>query len=95
VARCRPRQPPPARPPNKTLETFIDALRWNPANADAWAELLDYASAAPDIPTLVEMFARAPLEVRTRLLRQLLTLSRGQDRLGSARRRASACEPNC
>ena len=28
------------------------------------------------------MFARAPLEVRTRLLRQLLTLSRGQHRLG-------------
>jgi hypothetical protein len=31
---------------------------------------------------LVELFWRAPFEVRPRLLRQLLTLSRGRDRLG-------------
>jgi len=67
---------------DKTLEAFIEALQWNLANADAWAELLDYASAAPDIQTLVALFARAPFGVRPRLLRQLLTLSRGRDRLG-------------
>ena len=40
---------------DKTLEAFIEALRWNLASADAGAELLDYASAAPDIPTLVAL----------------------------------------
>ena len=60
----------------KTPKAFIEALQWNLASADAWAELLDYASAVPDIPTLVALFARAPSGVRPRLLRQLLTLSR-------------------
>jgi hypothetical protein len=35
-----------------------------------------------DIPTLVALLERAPSGVRPRLLRQLLTLSRGRDRLG-------------
>jgi hypothetical protein len=73
---------------DETLEAFIEALRWHRANADAWADLLDYASAAPDIPTLVALFARAPLEVRPRLLRRLLSMSRGRDRLGRLSPRA-------
>jgi len=65
-----------------TLEAFVEALRWDRANADAWAEFLDYASSAPHVPTLVALFERVPPAWRPPILRQLITLSRGQDRLG-------------
>ncbi len=67
-----------------TPRAWGDYAGWNLASADAWAGLLDYASAALDIPTLVALFERAPSGVRPRLPRQLLTLSRGRDRLGLA-----------
>ena len=47
------------------------ALRWDLGNADAWAEFLDYASAVPDIPSMVALFARASFGVGPRLLRRL------------------------
>jgi tetratricopeptide (TPR) repeat protein len=65
-----------------TLAAFVEALRWDRANADAWCELLDMSATAPHIPTLVALFVRIPLKTRPLAARQLLTLSRGQDRLG-------------
>jgi hypothetical protein len=80
---------------DKDVRAFIEALQWNLASADAWAELLDYAPGGPGHPDTGGP-VRGPFGVRPRLLRQLLTVPRGRDRLaGSARRRVSACEPNC
>ena len=64
------------------LKAIIEALHWDHYNTDAWVELVDYASAAPHVPTLVAMFARVPVSARPPVLRRLITTSRGQDRLG-------------
>lgn len=65
-----------------TLQAFIEALYWNRSNADAWAELVDYASAAPHLPTLIGIYARIPFSIRPRVLPFFLTMSHGQDQLG-------------
>ena len=65
------------------LRAAVEALYWNIANAGAWHELIARAAAAPQVPTLVTLFARVPRAVRPPVLRQLLTISRGQDRLGN------------
>jgi len=65
-----------------TLQAFIEALYWNRSNADAWAELVDYASAAPHLPTLIGIYARIPFSIRPRVLPVLLTMSHGHDQLG-------------
>lgn len=65
-----------------TLHAFIEALYWDRSNSDAWRGLLDMASAAPHAPTLIGLFARVPFEIRPGVLRQLLAMSYGRDRLG-------------
>ena len=67
---------------NATLSAFIEALHWWPGNADAWLEFLDYASAAPHVRTLRDLFARVPLPVRPPVLALLTRMCHGQDRLG-------------
>ena len=73
-----------------TLTAFIEALHWDRANADAWCGLLERASAAPHIPTLLALFTRIPVKTRPRPVRQLLSLSKGQDRLGNMSATAGA-----
>jgi tetratricopeptide (TPR) repeat protein len=65
-----------------TLHAFVEALYWERGNVDAWCELVDLASAAPHVPTLIELVARVPFESRPSVLNQLLTMSYGRDRLG-------------
>lgn len=68
---------------DETLHAFIEALYWERGNVDAWRELLDIASAAPHVPTLIGIVARVPFESRPSVLNQLLTMSYGRDRLGN------------
>jgi len=67
---------------DETLEAAVEALHWNRANEDAWSELIDMASAAPHVPTLMALFERVPADCRLPVLRQLISLSRGHDRRG-------------
>lgn len=64
------------------LHAFIEALYWERGNVEAWCELVDLASAAPHVPTLIALVARAPFESRPCVLNQFLTMSYGRDRLG-------------
>lgn len=64
------------------LTALVEALYWGRGNADAWWELLDLASAAPHVPTLLALFARVLLEVRPRVLDVLVSMSHGHDRMG-------------
>jgi tetratricopeptide (TPR) repeat protein len=64
------------------LAAYVEALFWDRRNAEAWSELVDMASLAPDVPTLVELFARVPFGTRRGVLRELLIVSHGHDRLG-------------
>jgi hypothetical protein len=59
------------------------ALHWERASKSAWSELIDVASAAPHVPTLLDLFRRVPPEARPPVLTQLIALSRGRDRLGN------------
>jgi len=61
----------------------ITALYLDRANNSAWAELIDLASSAPHVPTLLELFRRMPVSARPKPLSQLIALSRGRDRLGN------------
>lgn len=65
-----------------TLSALIEALYCDRGNDQAWAELLDYASAAPRVPMLLALFGRVPAQSKPAVLRQLLAASQGQDRLG-------------
>jgi hypothetical protein len=60
-------------------------LYWDRSNKVAWAELVDLASAAPHVPTLLDLFGRVPADARPRVLTKLISLSRGRDRLGNMR----------
>ncbi len=64
------------------LAAFVEALFWERGNAEAWSELVEMASITPDVPTLVELFARVPFGTRPGVLRELLIVSHGHDRLG-------------
>jgi hypothetical protein len=66
-----------------TLAAIVQALYLQRDNAEAWSELIDLASAAPHVPTLLALFARAPVEVRDGVLAQLLSISYGRDRMGN------------
>ncbi len=66
-----------------TLAAIMQALYIRRANAEAWSELIDLASAAPHVPTLLALFARVPVEVRDGVLAQLLNISHGRDRMGN------------
>ena len=64
------------------LAAFVEALFWDRGSAEAWSELVEMASFTPDVPTLVELFARVPFGTRRGVLRELLIVSHGRDRLG-------------
>jgi len=70
---------------NDRIEAAATGIYWDRANTRAWAELVEAASAAPHVPTLLELFRRIPLEARPKILSQLIALSRGHDRLGNMR----------
>ncbi len=65
-----------------TLTALVEALFWDRLAVDAWADLVELASSAPHIPTLVALVARMPFEARPGVLPQLLAISYGRDRLG-------------
>ena len=67
------------------IAATVIALYWNRSNKEAWAELFTLASAAPHVPTLLELFRRVPAETRPSQLTALISLSRGHDRLGNMR----------
>ena len=60
-------------------------MYWDRTNKTAWAELADLASAAPHVPTLLDLFARVPPTACPPVLTMLISLSRGTDRLGKVR----------
>lgn len=64
------------------VAAFVTALYYGRGNTDAWWELVEYASLAPHVPTLVSVFSRIPLEARPEVVKQLLSISYGQDRHG-------------
>ena len=65
-----------------TLAAIVGALYFRRDNAEAWSDLIDMASAAPHVPTLLAIFSRVPAEARDCVLAQLVTMSHGHDRLG-------------
>jgi hypothetical protein len=67
------------------MAAAVTALYWNRANTDAWSELVELASAAPHVPTLLELYRRAPAAARPSVLTSLIRTSRGHDRLGNMR----------
>lgn len=64
------------------MAAAVTALYWNRSNERAWSELVDLASAAPHVPTLLELFRRVPVPARPSVLAALIRASRGRDRLG-------------
>lgn len=67
------------------IAAAVTALCWDRSNKTAWAELVDLASAAPHVPTLLDLFRRVPAVARPPVLTQLISLSHGHDRLGNMR----------
>jgi hypothetical protein len=65
------------------IAAAVRALYWDRSSEAAWSELVDVASAAPHIPTLLEIFRRVPVSARQGVLSMLINLSRGTDRLGN------------
>jgi hypothetical protein len=61
----------------------VTALYWDRASKQAWDELIDAASAAPHVPTLLDLFRLVPAEARQPVLTSPIALSRGRDRLGN------------
>ncbi|MEW1838724.1 hypothetical protein AB0392_12280 [Nonomuraea angiospora] len=66
-----------------TLAAYVEALYYRRTNPDVWCDLLDYASSAPYIPMLADLFAISPLSVRPALLPLLVSISDGRDRMGN------------
>jgi HIRAN domain len=67
------------------INAAVTSLYWDRSNKTAWAELVDLASAAPHVPTLLDLFLHVPTAGRPPVLTKLIRLSRGQDRLGNMR----------
>jgi hypothetical protein len=67
------------------IAAAVTSLCWDRANKTAWAELAELASAAPHVPTLLDLFARVPTVARPPVLATLISLSHGRDRLGNMR----------
>ncbi|MER7134137.1 hypothetical protein [Streptosporangium saharense] len=65
-----------------TLDAYIRALYYNRSDADLWQELLDYASFAPHVPALAEVFSRVPFEVRPKLWGSFASVFNGYSRAG-------------
>ena len=64
------------------ITAAVTSLYWGRSNT-VWAELIELASAAPHVPTLLDLFRRVPAAARPPVLSQLISLSRGHDRLGN------------
>jgi hypothetical protein len=81
-----------------TLTAVIEALYCARDNADAWSELVDLASAAPHVPTLLAMYARVPFETRSGVLQHLqqaLTVVPGSAEVAERmQRRLARCQRN-
>ena len=67
------------------ISAVVTSLYWDRSNKAAWAELVDLASAAPHVLTLLDLFRRVPADVRPPVLTKLISLSHGRDRLGHMR----------
>lgn len=67
------------------MSAAVTGLYWKRSNEDAWPELIELASAAPHVPTMMELFRRAPVNARLSVLTALVRTSRGHDRLGNMR----------
>jgi hypothetical protein len=67
------------------MAAAVTALYWNRSNEHAWSELVELASAAPHVPTLLELFRRVPVPARPPVLAELIRISRSRDRLGNMR----------
>lgn len=65
------------------ITAAVSSLYWDRSNTTAWAELVELACAAPHVPTLLDLFRRVPAAARPPALSQLISLSRGHDRLGN------------
>lgn len=68
---------------DETLAAYVEALYYDRGNVDAWCELIEYASAAPHVPTLVSVFERIPSGSKVRPLQFLLAIADGGGRLGN------------
>lgn len=75
---------------DETLAAYIGALYYDRANEDAWWEFVEYSSAAPHVPTLVEIFGRIPFGSRQRTLELILSIAAGGGRLGNVSPRQGA-----
>lgn len=65
------------------LAAYIEALYLDREHAEAWCELVDFASAAPHVPTFTALLARCPVACRESLLSRFLAVSYQSDRLGN------------
>ena len=68
---------------NDALAAYIEALYLDRQRAEAWCELVDFASAAPHVPTFTRLLARCPIACRESVLNRLLAVSYQSDRLGN------------
>jgi tetratricopeptide (TPR) repeat protein len=67
---------------DEALAAVVEALFWDRGKAEAWSDLIEMASFAPHVPTLLDVFSRIPFEARPVILEDLITISNGHDRLG-------------
>ncbi len=56
------------------IKAAVKAVYGDRASTGGWAELIDAASAAPHVPTLLEVFRRVPAAARPPLLTKLISL---------------------
>ena len=56
------------------ITATVTSLYWDRSNKIAWAELVDLASAAPHVPTLLGLFRRVPADARPPVLTKLISL---------------------
>lgn len=68
---------------NDALAAYVEALYLDRGHVEAWCELVDYAAAAPYVPTFIDLLNRCPIPCRVSLLRRLLSVSYQNDQLGN------------
>ncbi|HKR49676.1 MAG TPA: hypothetical protein VJT72_08880, partial [Pseudonocardiaceae bacterium] len=64
------------------LDAFVKSLYLDRECAEAWCELVDYASYVPHVPTFTHLLARCPIACRAPLLHRLLAVSFQKDQAG-------------
>lgn len=65
------------------LAAYVEALYLDREYVEAWCELVDYAAAAPYVPTFTDLLFRCPISCRVPVLCELLRVSYQTDRLGN------------